>query len=112
MTHFKKKKRFEDATLYRITYTMLDGTEKSKTVKQKEFNSTKSLEQFVSRNDEIFGFVLHHKWALVCDEWIRYTIIGNRTLLIEEIRAILFNLDDDSVYEAYDEGSKYSKNKK
>ena len=93
MTTFKKRKLFKDATLYKIIYKdMWEGT-----LREKEFNSPKSLEQFVSRNDADFGFFLAKRLALVDGEWLPYAIVGNRTLLLDELRYILNDLEDESI---------------
>lgn len=104
MKTFKKKKLFKNATSFKITYT------DAGTIREKEFCSTKTLEQFASRNSAKFDFLVIHKFALIDNEWYRYTVIGNRTLLLEELRRILFDLEDNTAYK--NEYTKTSKSKK
>jgi len=106
MTTFKKKKLFKNATLYKIIYKDLWEN----VLIEKQFNSTKSLEQFVSRNDVDFGFFLVKRLALVDNEWFPYTVIGNKSLLIEELKSILRDLEDESICQF--RGKKILKSKK
>ena len=104
----KNNLKFRNAIRYKITYIIIGDN----VVKEKEFSSTKSLEQFVSRNEDVFDFILLHRFALVNSKWIRYAIIGNKTLLINELEAIINQLKDDSVYDSDKYISPKMKNKK
>ena len=106
MKELKKRKLFKNATDYKIVW--MDCSDMS--LHEKEFRTTKSLEQFYSRNSTVFAFMLINKFALVDGEWHPYIIIGNRTLLINELEYILNELKDESMYKW--RGAKTLKSKK
>ncbi|AYZ12913.1 hypothetical protein EGY05_13685 [Chryseobacterium arthrosphaerae] len=86
MKKFKKRIIFENATAFKLEY--LDG----KDLKEKEFTSYKSLEQFHNRQTD-FMYLDLHRYAFVDQKWHRFIKLKSPFVFQQEIDFInrIFN---------------------
>lgn len=97
MKHYTPRRNIERATSFRVDYICyLDDSRK---VLTREFSSTKSLEQWVARNDNdtTLGILVLKRRALINDIWEPYTTIGKKTITLSDLKHIVRDLEDDAL---------------
>ena len=90
MRILKKRIKVKDATQYKLLYN--DAFECS--IKERAFEKLKSMEQWISRNDNLSTLVLN-RYALIDNQWYAFAIIGNKYLTVDELKTIVSNLEFD-----------------
>ncbi|TDX83947.1 hypothetical protein [Epilithonimonas xixisoli] len=79
MKKFRKRINIENATAFKLEYTDGNGE-----MKEKEFTSYKSMEQFHSRQ-EAFLYLDFHRYAFVNNQWHRFMKLRSPFVFQEEI---------------------------
>lgn len=92
---YKRRRNIERATLYKVEYYFYLSDDH--TVESREFNSSKSLSQWVDRNDNdnTIGLFILRKLALIDDAWEPYTAIGKKNITLSDLKSIVRNLGED-----------------
>ena len=88
MKTFKKRKKLENATLFKVVYSAEDA------FYEKDFTKRKTLDQWVARQSDCGFFMPLQYQALIDDEWIAYTTIGKKTLTIQDLETIMKDLKE------------------
>lgn len=95
MKQFTPRRKIEQATRFRIKYvSYLNDPDK---VLIREFSNTKSLEQWVDRNDNesTFGILVLKREALIGDTWEPYTTIGKKTITLSDLKRIVNDMESE-----------------
>ncbi|SHF16962.1 hypothetical protein [Chryseobacterium vrystaatense] len=79
MKKFRKRINIENATAFKLEYKDGNGE-----MKEKEFTSYKSMEQFHSRQ-EAFLYLDYHRYALVNGKWHRFLKLRSPFVFQEEM---------------------------
>ncbi|MFP3835388.1 hypothetical protein [Chryseobacterium sp. SIMBA_028] len=79
MKKFKKRINIDNATSFKLEYRDGNGE-----MKEKEFTSYKSMEQFHSRQ-EAFLYLDYHRYAIVNDKWHRFMKLRSPFVFQEEL---------------------------
>lgn len=82
---FKKRKLVSNGTGFKVEYT--EGDYKLKT---KEFNSIKSMEQWIDRQTD-FSFLENFRYVLLDGKWYEYIDVKERLQTIENLEFIIKN---------------------
>ncbi|NML69989.1 hypothetical protein HHL23_09270 [Chryseobacterium sp. RP-3-3] len=92
MPKFKKRINIENATSFKLEYRDGNGE-----MKEKEFTSYKSMEQFHSRQ-EAFLYLDFHRYAFVNEKWHRFMKLRSPFVFQEELDFInkTFTEEDES----------------
>lgn len=97
MKQYTPRRNIERATRFRVDYVCyLDD---AREVVNREFSNTKSLEQWVARNDNdsTLGILILKRQALICDVWEPYTTIGKKTITLHDLKNIVRDLEDETL---------------
>lgn len=94
MKEFKRRRNIERATKYRVDYIVVA----EKLVMNREFDSHKSLMQWVERNiNNSLGLLVGKNLALIDNIWEPYTVIGKKLITLfdlnQEVRLLSEDLD-------------------
>lgn len=93
MKQLQKRRGIETATVFKVEYICyLHG---DNTVLNREFQSDKSLSQWIARNDNdnTIGIMILRKLALIDDIWEPYTTIGKKTITLSDLKITVKNLE-------------------
>lgn len=88
MMKLKKKIKIENATAFKLEYS-LGSTE----LKSKEFNSYKAMEQFHNRQ-KAYSYLDYNRFALIDGEWRRFIKLNSPFVFQEEISFINQTFND------------------
>lgn len=89
MKKFKKRINIENATSFKLEYRDGNGE-----MKEKEFTSYKSMEQFHSRQDA-FLYLDFHRYAFVNEKWHRFMKLRSPFVFQEELDFINKTFNED-----------------
>lgn len=89
---FKRRRNIERATSFKVQYLLF--LEDDKSIKEREFNSLKSMSQWCTRNDTFDSMVIK-TLALIDDDWEPFTTIGKKTVTLSDLENIVRNLRED-----------------
>lgn len=90
---FKPRRSIERATRFKVLYW--EVMDEEKTVHEREFNTLKSLRQWIDRNGESFDILILKTLALILDEWEPFTTIGKKTITLADLEIIVRDLRED-----------------
>ena len=82
MKKFRKRIRIENATAFKLEY--IDG---KKELKEKEFTSEKSMEQFHKRQTD-FLYLAINRYAFVNEKWHRFLKLTSPYVFERELESI------------------------
>ncbi|AZA49775.1 hypothetical protein EG346_17015 [Chryseobacterium carnipullorum] len=89
MKKFKKRININNATSFKLDYRDGNGE-----MKEKEFTSYKSMEQFHGRQDA-FLYLDYHRYAFVNEKWHRFMKLRSPFVFQEELDFINKTFNED-----------------
>ena len=92
---YKKRRNIERATTFKVRHICyLDDGKK---VLEREFQSNKSMSQWIARNDNesTYGIIVINTLALIDGVWEPFTTIGKKTVTLSDLETIVKNLRED-----------------
>ncbi|MCL2132216.1 MAG: hypothetical protein FWH36_07190 [Lentimicrobiaceae bacterium] len=86
----KRLKPIKEATQFSVDYCNCNDY----TMHSRFFNSFKSMEQWVTRNDKL-NLMIIRRSAKINNEWDSITTIGKQILTLSQLKKIVRQLEDD-----------------